>query len=106
MFDAESMPGLALDWGVIWGIAFCGLLVVGLTAFLAARVYKKQVTTGPESMTGKKAEVVEWKKTEGRVRIQGEIWNAYADETLDLKKDDEVLVSKVEGLDLKVRAIE
>jgi len=106
MFDTGSMPGLAPDWSVIWGIGFCGLLIVGITAFVTAKVYKQKVSTGPESMIGSKAHVVEWNGNRGRIRVQGEIWSAFSDDMLALKKDDEVLVSKVEGLEIKIRAFE
>jgi len=105
MFEAGSMPGW-FNWGVIWGIAFAGLAAVGLTAYLTAKVYKQKISTGPESMVGGTAQIVEWSGVKGRVRVQGEIWSAFSDETYDLKKDDEVLVSKVEGLEIKIRTVE
>ncbi len=106
MFDMESMPGMALDYGIIWSIALFGLLMVGLIVYLTVKVYKKHTQTGAESMVGSTAEVTEWDGTKGRVRIQGEIWHAFSTNELELKENDEVLVSAVDGLDLKIRTID
>lgn len=106
MFDMESMPGLALDWGVISGIAVSGALLLAIIVFLTVKVYRRQVTTGPESMIGHTASVEEWDGHEGRVRVQGEIWHAIADDALELRKGDKVLVSAVKDLTLKIRAEE
>ena len=102
MFDTESMPGLTLDWGVLWGVAALGLLMVGLIVYMTIRVYKNQVQTGLESMIGKVAHVVEWSGKEGRVRIQGEVWHAYADDEMKLEKDEKVTIAKAEDLKLKI----
>lgn len=106
MYDMESMPGMALDWGVVWGVAFFGALVIALVVYLTIKVYKQHVTTGPEGLIGDTGEIVEWKKNKGRIRVQGEIWTAFSEDDLELKKEEKVLVSAVDGLDLKIRTIE
>ena len=105
LFDTDHMLGIGLDWEVIGGIAAIGLLVVGLSIWLTVNVYRKRVTTGTESLMGDNATVIEWSGTSGRVRIQGEIWQAYADKDLDVKAGDHVLISKVEDLKLKVSSV-
>jgi len=106
MFDSESMPGLALDWGVVWGIGLSGLILVALTVYMTVKVYRQKVSTGAESMIGSEAEIVEWDGTKGRVRVQGEIWSALSKEDLELSAEDIVLISAVDGLDLKIRTID
>lgn len=105
MFDSDAMPGLAIDGGVIAGIALLGAIIVGLVVFLTVKVYRKEMDTGVEGMVGKKAEIVEWKDDHGRVRVQGEVWSAYADSKLDLSVGDKVIVSSVNQTDLTVKII-
>lgn len=104
MFDTQSMPGLVLDWGVIAGVGIFGILVVALIVYLTARVYKQKISTGTESMIDELAEVIEWKDKSGRVRIHGEIWHAESDTPLKVKQGDDVTISSVEHLKLKVKS--
>jgi membrane-bound serine protease (ClpP class) len=64
---------------------------------------QKQASTGMESMIGQPAEIVDWQGHKGRVRIQGEIWQAFSDDNYDLPPGERVFVSKAEGLSLKIR---
>ena len=105
MFDSDAMPGLAIDGGVIAGIALLGAIIIGLVVFLTVKVYRKEMDTGVEGMIGKKAEIVEWKGDHGRVRVQGEVWSAYADSTLDLKSEDSVIVAAVNQTELTIKII-
>ena len=105
MFDSDAMPGLAIDGGVIAGIALLGAIIVGLVVFLTVKVYRKEMDTGVEGMVGKKGEIVEWKDDHGRVRVQGEVWSAYADSNLDLKAEDTVIVAAVNQTELTIKII-
>jgi membrane-bound serine protease (ClpP class) len=102
MFDTELMPGMALDGQVIAGIAALGALTIALAAYLTWSVYKKRMSTGVESLVSATAEIIEWSGDQGRVRVQGEIWQAYSDEALKFSKGDKVVVAKVEELTLKI----
>ena len=104
MFDTESMPGMAVDWGVLWSIGLFGLLLVGLIVFLTVKVYRKKTQSGPESMIGAMAIVQSWDGDEGRVLIQGESWQATSEDKNKFQKDEEVLISAVKDLVLKVRS--
>jgi membrane-bound serine protease (ClpP class) len=103
MFDTQNMPGMALDWGVIWGMAALGAVVLGLVIWMAYKSIRKKVSTGTESMVGEYARVVEWNGDKGRVHIQGENWTAISREKYQLSEGDKVLVSAVDGLTLVVR---
>ena len=78
MFPAQ-VPGLTLSGGVIAGaaIASAALLMVVLAALLRSR--KAPVVTGSEALIGAEGETVAWQGSEGRVRVNGEIWLARAD---------------------------
>ncbi len=87
---------------VIIGGIVIGVILSALGGWYSWMLYKKKNTTGVEAMLGQTARILEWKDTEGRIHIQGEDWQAYSDGTLALKKDDEVIISKVDDLKIKI----
>lgn len=105
VFEGESMPGLALDMGIVWGIAATGALIMGLFGYVIAKSLKKQAGTGAEGMIGESAEVIEWSGTEGLVHIQGEIWKAWSEHALSLTPGGKVMVSATQDLRLKIRPL-
>ncbi len=84
------------------GLSLLGLVLSAFGGWYSWRLYKKKVSTGIEGMIGETAHVMEWSGTEGRVQIQGETWQAYADKELSLNKDDKAIVAKVDGLKIKI----
>ncbi len=103
MFDSQGMPGMALDFGVVWGMAILGLVIMALVAWLTVKAVRRKVSTGIESMIGSYAKVVDWSENGGRVHIQGEIWSARSKDRYELNKGEKVLVSAVDGLTLLIR---
>jgi membrane-bound serine protease (ClpP class) len=65
------------------------------------RTYRKQVSAGREDLIGKTALVEIALKPKGIVLVEGERWTAVLD-TGSAEPDEEVTVSKVEGLKLHV----
>ena len=63
--------------------------------------FVRRPASGPETMLDKEAEVIEWEGMKGRVKIYEEIWNAVSDE--EIKINDIVIITKVDGLTLKVK---
>jgi membrane-bound ClpP family serine protease len=51
-------------------------------------------------MSGKVGEVKQWKKNEGKVFVNGELWKAVSE--VPLLPGDRVVIQKVEGLTLEV----
>jgi membrane-bound serine protease (ClpP class) len=84
------------------GIAIIFIILSTIGGWYFYKLYKKRNTTGLEGMVGATARVLSWDGTKGRVFVQGENWTAYADETLKLEKDDEVVVAKAEELKIKI----
>ncbi len=79
-------------------------IVLGLNLSLALLVFKimrKKPTTGQKGMIGKTGVVLQKISREGKVRIQGEIWNAESQE--QIRAGEKVIVEKVEGLTLHVK---
>ncbi|MEM6812373.1 MAG: NfeD family protein [Pseudomonadota bacterium] len=95
----EEMP---IDLNILIGLAVLALLGSIAGGIYTYRLYKRQMTSGVEGMIGDIGKVLEWKKTEGRVFVQGENWQAYSDEALSLKKDEEIIISKVEKMRVKI----
>ena len=61
---------------------------------------KRKSICGVTGMLGKVGEVKQWKKNEGKVFVNGELWQAVSD--IPLLRGDRVVIKDVEGLTLKV----
>ena len=61
---------------------------------------KRRSVCGVSGMSGKVGEVKQWKKNEGKVFVNGELWQAISE--VPLLPGDRVVIQNVEGLTLKV----
>lgn len=95
----KSMP---ISENTLIILAIIGALLSFIGGIYGYIVNNKKGTTGAESMIGETATVLEWRDKTGRVHIQGEDWQAYADTPLPLHKNDSVIVEKINGLKLKI----
>ncbi|MAW85579.1 MAG: serine protease [Phyllobacteriaceae bacterium] len=102
LIDTE-IPAFRVDWWLI------GILVATSAAFLillvgaTIRAYRKPSRTGPNPLTGAAAKVTDWSGGQGHVFLAGERWNAIGPPTL--QPGDSVMVEKMSGLTLIVRAV-
>jgi membrane-bound serine protease (ClpP class) len=87
---------------ILIGLAVLLLLLALAGGIYTFKLYRKRETTGIEGMVGDTGRVLNWQGKTGRVFVQGENWEAYSDENHDLKKDDEVFISKVENLKIRI----
>jgi membrane-bound serine protease (ClpP class) len=103
MMFPERVPGFSLSAAVVIGaaIASAALILLVLVALLRSR--NRPVVTGDEALIGAEGEAVTWQDSEGRVRVQGEIWLARA--TAPLAAGTRVKVVSRDGLVLFVEAI-
>ncbi len=78
MMFPERAPGFALSGAVVIGAAIgsATLILLVLAALLRSRSWP--VVTGGEALIGAEGEAVTWHDSEGRVRVQGEVWLARA----------------------------
>lgn len=83
-------------------MAIIGLCLSAAGGVYSYRLFKRKSTTGIESMVGETATVIEWSGKTGRIHVQGEDWQAYADEDITLHKNTRVIVARVDGLKIKV----
>lgn len=97
----EKLFGLAPSRFLKWmlGVAFV-LLNLGVAAAVVEAL-RRQPQTGAEGMIGASGVVTETIRHNGWVRIQGELWQATAHETI--KKGELVEVVALEGLLLRVK---
>ena len=65
------------------------------------RAHRLQVSAGREELIGKIAEAITTMEPKGMVRIQGEQWTAILDKGR-AEPGEEVIVTRVEGLKLRV----
>lgn len=101
LFDSEHSAGISVSLWVIILITGTTLLIALLIGRLIIKDFTKRPSSGPETMLGKEARVIDWENGIGRVKIYEEIWNAYSDESLLV--NDIVIITNIEGLKLKVK---
>ncbi len=87
-----------------WLIAVIVIIFAGLFAFVIDRViiaHRRQAGTGKEELVGRTAVVRVPLDPEGTVALEGELWSATSDAG-PVERGEEVTITKVEGLKLRV----
>ncbi len=87
-----------------WLIVIFAICVAGILAFVVQRVvraHQQQVSAGREELVGRTAEVETVLGPKGIVLIEGERWAAILEKG-KVKPGEEVVVTKVDGLKLRV----
>ena len=88
-----------------------GLIIIAIifaVAFVAFVIYaiikgqRRKLTAGAEEMIGKIAVAQTTLNPKGTVRAEGELWTAIA-EGSKIEPEEEVIITKIEGLKLWVR---
>ncbi len=102
-YGQSRVFGAPLGWSFFFGVAFVEAATLAGIAFLVAHIRSKKAIVGTESMIGHTGEVVDWHGTRGRVRVQGEVWQAIADEAIPLQKNDKITVESIDNLTLKIK---
>jgi membrane-bound serine protease (ClpP class) len=96
-----TLAAARVDAEVIVGVAvfFTAILIFILSAII--RAYRRRITTGKEGLIGQTAVAQTALDPKGIVSIEGERWNAWVGSGR-IEPGEEVIVTKVEGLKLKV----
>ena len=87
-----------------WQIAVVAICIIAFFVFVinrGIRAHRRQASAGREDLVGKTAEVKIALKPKGVVFIQGERWAAISEEGW-MKPEEEVIITKVDGLKLYV----
>jgi membrane-bound serine protease (ClpP class) len=95
-----DVPGYGIPWYLVGSIATvaAGLMLVTMTMLVRSR--RRTVVSGVEQMLDSTGSVIEWADGQGRVRVQGEVWQARAAKPMD--QGARVRVRAIEGLTLVV----
>jgi membrane-bound serine protease (ClpP class) len=96
----SPLPYMRASLVVIIMIAVATALFFLFALGFAVRAHKKKVTTGQKGLEGETGTARTDLNPEGDVFVEGEIWRAEADQPV--VKGEKVVVTKVEGLTLKV----
>jgi membrane-bound serine protease (ClpP class) len=101
MLIETDVPGFGISPWAIGGVAAVagGMMLLILTLLLRSR--SRPVVSGRESMIGSTGTVVDWADGTGRVRIQGEIWQARSADG-GFEAGAQVVVGEIDGLTLVV----
>ena len=97
-----------LSWFQVDPLRLIVLTAVAIAAFLAlaiiwgTRASRREILAGREEMVGKIVEVKTALKPKGTILFQGELWTAILEEGR-AKPGDEVVITKVNNLELRVR---
>jgi membrane-bound serine protease (ClpP class) len=86
-------------------IAVVVIVIAAFVIFIIGAIVrgqKRKVTTGEEGLVGKVAVALTDIEPKGTVLVEGEHWSAMVDEGDKIKKGEEAVVKKVEGLKLVV----
>jgi membrane-bound ClpP family serine protease len=90
-----------VDWWLIAIVAICIIAFFALVINRGIRAHRRQASAGREDLIGKIAEVRIALEPKGIVFIQGERWTAIS-ETGRVEPEEEVIITKVDGLKLYV----
>lgn len=101
LFDNEKNAGVSVSMGMIVCIVVIVLAAAAIIGKLIVSDFKRRPSSGPETMIDKKAVVIEWENTSGRVKIYEEIWNAVSSDRLET--GDSVIIAKADGMMLEVK---
>jgi len=82
-------------------VAICIIAFFVFVINRGIRAHRRQVSAGREDLVGKTAEVKIALEPKGVVSIQGERWTAIS-ETGRVEPEEEVIITKVDGLKLYV----
>lgn len=103
LFDSPG-PFMKLSLLIVFPAVFVTALFFTIILGLAYRAYKRKPVTGAEGLVGLEGTVhSDITPSGGMVSLRGELWSAYADETII--RGAAVVVEAVSGLKVKVKKI-
>ncbi len=103
LIDTE-LPGYGIDWRVITTLAATTAAFFMVVLAMAVKARRRPVVSGRDLLVGNQGQVVEWAGGAGRVRIEGEFWQARG--RPGLQPGQRVRVTGIEGLTLSVEPAE
>ncbi len=102
MLFESSEPMFKLSLYLILPVVIFTAMFFTATFSLAYKAYRRRPVTGSEGLVGQEGRAASDITVDGgTVKVRGEIWSAYSDETI--KKGEAVSVVSVSGLTIKVK---
>ncbi len=95
-----DVPGYGIPWYLVGSIAAVAAGLMLLTMTMLVRSRRRAVVSGIEQMLDSTGSVIDWMDERGRVRVQGEIWQARAAQPIG--PGARVRVKAIDGLTLVV----
>ena len=92
---------MGISPGLIIGVIVFVVIAAGLVIYAIVRAQRRKLATGTEEMIGKEAVAQTNLSPKGTVLAEGELWTAIA-EGGKIKANEEVVITKVQGLKLWV----
>jgi len=102
LIDTE-LPGYGIDWRMIATLAATTAAFFMVVLAMAVKARRRPVVSGRDLLMGGRGRVMDWAGAAGRVRIEGETWQACGP---DLQPGQRVRVIGIEGLTLRVEPAE
>ncbi len=96
-----GIPYIQIDLWVIILVIVVVVAFIALVIVYGIRAHQQQASVGREELLGKVAEVTATMEPKGMVRIEGEQWAATLEKGR-AEPGEEVIITKVEGLKLRV----
>ncbi len=104
MLVNENFITSQFAWAILAAVVLFTLGLLIFTGYLAFKSHKAKLVSGQETLLGKQAVVVSnFQRQHGWIRIQGELWQAYAEQPL--QQDTQVEIIKIDGLTAWVKPI-
>lgn len=101
LFDTVN-PLFKLSLSVVIPVTIVTALFFAFLLRLAYKAHKRKPVTGVEELVGMRGVAkTDFHNKRGMVLVHGELWQAVSED--EIKKDQDIVVEKVEGLTLKVR---
>ena len=95
-----DIPGYGVSWQVIAAIGGTTSAFFAVVLVMAVKARRRPVVSGTEELIGSYGHVADWADRKGRVRVQGELWQASAAHTLE--PGARVRIAAIDGLALTV----
>ena len=102
MLIDTDVPGYGIDWRIIAALTATTAAFFLFVLAMAVQARRRPVVSGRDLLVGSHGRVVDWAQGNGRVRVEGEIWQAAGPP--DLAPGARVRIAAVEGLTLTVQS--
>lgn len=100
MLIDTDVPGYGIDWRVIAALTATTAAFFLVVLAMAVQARRRPVVSGRDLLVGSRGRIVEWDAGRGRVRVEGELWQAAGPP--DLAAGRGVRITGVQGLTLSV----